>query len=146
MTVRPATEADLDQLVKMGERFAGWAHQPFDADKVRDVLLGAITKPEQVVLVYERSGTIEGGIMGIVYPPWTSNAVLWAVELAWWVDPARRGSAGIRLLQAFEVWAQEHGAVSVSMSAFASLHSTAGPLLTRMGYRPTEHVYMRDLR
>lgn len=146
MTVRPATAADLDQLVEMGERFATWAQQPFDADKVRDVLLGAITKPEQVVLVAERSGTIDGGIMGIVYPPWTSNAVLWAVEIAWWVDPARRGSAGIRLLQAFEAWAQSKGAVSVSMSAFASLNSTAGPLLTRSGYRPTEHTYMKELR
>ena len=144
--IRPACEADLDQLVAMGAQFAAWAGQPFDADKVRDVLLGAVTKPEQVVLVYDRAGTIEGGIMGFVYPPWTSNAVLWAVELAWWVDPAKRGSAGVRLLQAFEEWAQQRGAVSVSMSCFASLNSTAAPLLTRTGYRPTEHTYMKDLR
>lgn len=146
MTVRHATEADLDQLVRMGEQFAELTQHPFDAAKVRDALLGAMTKQEQVVLVYEKDGTVEGGIVGIVYPPWTSNAVLWAVELAWWVDPNKRGLAGVRLLHAFEAWAQEHGAVSVSMSSQARLDSTAASLLTRKGYRPTEHTYMKELR
>lgn len=146
MTVRPATESDIPTLLLLGADFAAWAGHRFDPEKVRGVLLTAVTSDTQVVLVYDVAGQVVGGLMGMLYVPWLIDSELWAVELAWWVDPTKRGSAGVRLLQAFEQWGRDHGAVSVSMSCFATLDSPASQLLARTGYKPTEVTHYKEIR
>jgi GNAT superfamily N-acetyltransferase len=67
-----------------------------------------------------------------------------ATELAWWVNPEERGSGlGLKLLEAFEYWAEEKAGCSlVSMS---SLDDKVGEMYTKQGYKLYERAYMKVL-
>jgi GNAT superfamily N-acetyltransferase len=71
-----------------------------------------------------------------------------AVELAWWVDPAYRGMAGIRLMQAFENEAKRRGLKYVAMSDLVMNgrdETPAARILGIMGYTLTERMHSKEI-
>jgi GNAT superfamily N-acetyltransferase len=100
-----------------------------------------------VLLVAEQDGEIAGMLFGIVSGLWFAPRTLWASELAWWVEPAARGgTAGIRLVTAFQDWAREQGAKVVAMSSLHLDHDNrVSNVLQRMGFSPSEHTYIKRI-
>lgn len=145
--IRPATAADIGPLVEMGERFyhrspfaAAVAYSPEDVANIIAEVMDA-----GVVLVAESAGELVGGIMGICRPPWFS-ADPCAIEMAWWVDDAARGTVGLRLHRAFEAWARDQGAAAVVLSDLVLADTApAGPLYDRLGYACAERSHIRRL-
>lgn len=150
MHIRHATDADLDTLIALGERFFAFSRfvdfVPFDAAHARASL--AHIQQSGVVLVAEASdGRIAGGIVGAMVPLWFNPSVRVAAEMAWWVDEEFRGtSAGVKLARAFEQWGRERGAAAVSMSDLVIDGETpAGRLFEKLSYRVVERCQMKKV-
>lgn len=132
--IRPATAADIPQLVKWMERFhaASGTVVPFDADHTAQFLGGLIR--QGIVLMHGY-----GMIGGMIAPAFCNGNWRQAHELFWW---AERG--GLALLRAFEAWAVGEGAHEARMSSLASL-PRADAVLRRKGYAATELSYSKVL-
>lgn len=149
MIVRAAGEADLERVFEMGVSFlvsapdyasiVEWTPEKLE-ELVRFLTLGDTNR----VLVLERAG---GAIVGMLALAITEN--LWgngtiAEEVAWWVEPAHRGRAGLKLLGAGEAWARQEGALVLRM--VAPRGSQIGTVYERRGYEPLESIYVLRLQ
>lgn len=147
--VRHATPDDLDSIVAMGaEFFAFSAFSPFvqfDPDSTRRSLEALIQ--HGIVLVAEVDGVVVGGLAGTLTTLWFNQGAKVAAELGWWVSPAHRGgSAGIKLLRRFEQWAQEQGAMLISMSDLVvDGEAPAGRLFDKLGYTVVERSHAKKV-
>lgn len=149
-SARPAAQADIPQLVRMGVAF-------FEESGYADVTtldVGAITKlfrdlidGQGALLVVEADGKIVGMAAGIVYPFYFNRDHITGQELFWWVHPEHRANGvGSQLLKALESWAKEAGAESFTMVALPQLElEKVGSLYRKAGYRPSENTFIRRL-
>lgn len=145
--IRNATEADVDELVRMGREFL--AVSPFarlgfsDESRERGIrcLMG------QFARVIDLEGKIVGALLGGIGPGWFDDERPIATEMAWWVDPQHRGSvAAVRLVHEFRDWARQQGAVAVCLSEL--VHEgvgSLGNLPERLGYRLAERSYLLEI-
>jgi GNAT superfamily N-acetyltransferase len=148
-TIRNATEADVDTIVKMARHFIAFAPHAAVAEYDDEDLANAARACMQhgLLIVAEQDNEIIGMLLGIVSGLWFAPRTLWASELAWWVEPAARGgTAGIRLVTAFQNWALKQGAKVVAMSSLHLDHDTrVGNVLERMGFEQSEHTYIKRI-
>lgn len=145
--MRPATLADVEAIVAMGERFRSQtayattiAHSP---ESMRTFTTRMVSGDDSLVLVADdpTTGALVGMISVLLYTHHLSG-VRQAHEVVWWVDPDARGSLGVRLLRDAEQWARDHGAATLDLIA-PSPRSEA--LYDRLGYTPVERLYTRRL-
>jgi hypothetical protein len=112
--VRPATEADIDEMVAMLRiQFAASALRDisFHEPKVRAVFRHAIAAQDHTCFVYERAqGGLAGMMVGFITQHFFSLETM-ASDLFVFVRPEARGSiAAARLWSAFRDWARAAGA------------------------------------
>jgi GNAT superfamily N-acetyltransferase len=147
--VREAAIKDLDQLIEMGMSFIAYSgyseYADPDPDVLKDVLCNLMKGGK--VFVAEYKGEIIGGIAGLTSPLWFSPQVLFAVEIAWWVrEDHRGGTAGIKLLRAFEGWAKSIGCKAVCLSdLIINNTSPAGALFGKLGYSVLERSHIKGI-
>ena len=148
-TIRNATEADVDTIVKMARHFIAFAPHATIAEYDDADIATAIRACMEhgVLLVAEQDDAVVGMLFGVVSGLWFAPRTLWASELAWWVEPAARGgTAGIRLITAFQDWAREQGAKVVAMSSLHLDHDNrVSSVLQRMGFEQSEHTYIKRI-
>jgi GNAT superfamily N-acetyltransferase len=148
-TIRNATEADVETIVKMARHFIAFAPHAAVAEYDDEDLANAARACMQhgLLIVAEQDNEIIGMLLGIISSLWFARRTLWASELAWWVEPAARGgTAGIRLVTAFQDWARDQGAKVVAMSSLHLDHDgRVGNVLERMGFSPSEHTYIKRI-
>ena len=132
--VRTAALADIPALLAMGEAFhaAGQLPCAFNLDAMASVLQTMIEADSAVVLMTER-----GVIGGAINPAYCDPSWTYAVELFWWAQ-----GDGLKLLRAFEGWAQQAGAKELRMTSLATL-PRADRLLRCVGYAPAEVSYSK---
>ncbi|MEP5730363.1 MAG: GNAT family N-acetyltransferase [Sulfitobacter sp.] len=140
--IRPAVMADIPFLLPMIAAYR---------DEVRPDLSGHTATQLATLkqLIAHRRGCamvleldhICGVLLGQAAPSaWWPE--LTAEMMLWWVDPARRGSAGgAQLLTAFEDWARDAGAGFVGATYTGK---SAAAYLGRRGYRHAEIRMMKD--
>jgi GNAT superfamily N-acetyltransferase len=149
MTTRAATLNDLPALLQMGRAFfdeSGFgAETSLDAESLEKTLRYLIESGEGAVFVAERTGAIVGCAGALRFPYYFNLACSAAQELFWWIAPEHRGSIlGVRLLQALERWARDSGCATLTMISLPALEdSPAAALYRRMGYRPSEHNFIK---
>ena len=133
--IRRADISDIPELVEMGRKFHKECGQPcgFDPDAVVGLLERMIASPDAVVLRSEN-----GGIGGMLSPAFCDPSWIMAVELFWWAKDRQ----GIRLLRAFEQWAESKGVNETRTCVFANLPG-ANRILERMEYIPSEISYQK---
>lgn len=148
-TIRRATEHDADALFGMARKFVAFAPYRDSLTVTDDELRAIITyfTANATVFVADEAGSAIGMLVGILAPVWYAPSCKVATELAWWVEPEHRGgTAAIRLMQAFEKWAQDEHAVMCSMS---NLEINDGgrviSMLGRMGYKLTEQSHTKRI-
>lgn len=144
--IRRAVVADLPRMVEMGARFhayAGIPEAPFDAESFAKTLQHGIAADNQAYFVAESDGAVVGMTGGVSYPSYFNHSAKAAQEMFWWCDVP---GLGRDLYAALEAWAVSQGCKTLTMIA---LHDEkAGRmdrLYKRMGYRPTEHCYIKGL-
>lgn len=128
--LRLAGAADILPIVDMIEALRAAVAGPVPVDRAwtARTLAHLIASPDGAVWV---SGA--GFIAGSLQPTVISPALI-AMEHGWWASDG----SGLRLLRAFEAWAQARGAVLVQLST-----GPAGLDLSRLGYRLTEKAWVK---
>lgn len=145
--VRFATEKDFPAIIAMGGEFASYhsaVSGPYSPQRVRATLDALSDKGAAIICV---EGTrLLGFLLGIMVPVWYADTAF-AVELAMWVEPGRRGKgiAG-RLIQEFEKWGSEAGANFISLCDLCiEGEYPAEALFKRRGYRPIERTHILEV-
>lgn len=141
MNTRIATEADIDQIVRMAGRFA--ENSPY-ASFIDEASLYSLARdffhgPGRVILLYEDKGLIAGAATPFLFGPGKI-----AVEIAWWVEPEyRHQGIGEELLEGFEYWAKN--VAQCNMVSMVSLDEEVGKFYESKGYRLQERSYWKVL-
>ena len=94
-------------------------------------------------LVHDVDGTAQGVLMAHAFehdfgPVWLSQ------ERVWWIDPAHRGSAAPRMLDAYEAWARTNGCRFAGMAGMGD-DPAVMKLYQRRGYRVAETHCLKPL-
>ena len=139
--IRPATVDDIPQLLAMGQRFADdagvtdWIE--WDDASVTRLLHHLIESEDGVCLVSDN-----GMFGGFIYPHEFNNSILLFREVFW----RSEGFEGVKMLLRAEEWARAKGArLSGMFTPIKQVTGDVGPLYERLGYRPSERIYMKEL-
>jgi GNAT superfamily N-acetyltransferase len=94
-------------------------------------------------LVHDVDGAPQGVLMAHAFehdfgPVWLSQ------ERVWWIDPAHRGSAAPRMLDAYETWAASKGCTFAGMAGMGD-DPVVMKLYQRRGYRVAEMHCLKAL-
>ena len=141
--IREATAADLPPLLLIAEAFGDEAPDThnYDLDKVEAMLRFCIYDDNAVVYVMEMDEQVVGGIVGVVAEMWASYDVS-ATEVAWFVDEKYRGRGALKLLRAFEDWAESKEADYITVADIEGI-ANLEPLYKRKGYSKVETSYSK---
>lgn len=144
MHVRHATDADRLPAVAMMRRFHAASGLPFRFSAAHAEAQFKLhqSAADRLALVL---GIPAAGLLLASIAPHPFSGDLIAQELCWWVNPAARGKASLDMLDAYEAWAQGHGADYVALA-----HLGADPAMTRLyrrrGYSIAETYFSKALR
>ncbi len=146
--IRAAVLDDVPALLDMAVQFhASSGYSRFislDKQVVQYLLRSLIEMPTGAVFVAESfGGELSGAILGMIVPHFIAGQQV-ATELGWWVDPGSRGLTGPRLLERFEKWAKDSGAMLITMIEPPD-SPKVGALYERRGYACIEKSYMKAL-
>jgi GNAT superfamily N-acetyltransferase len=142
--IRPATRADVPDIVDLGERHLRDSHYAEFVNPDREHMAAfarmLIEVPCGLLLVAETAGSIIGAI-GMMATPHPYSGSLTLSEMFWYVAPEARGS-GVKLLREAERWGKAIGARHIIMIAPDSRVSS---FFQRMGYARLEEQFIRTL-
>jgi len=145
-TVRKATHEDIFDLLVLCRGFSQEAPEmhKWDKGKTEELLNSILETPTAVILLSEKDGVVVGFLAGLIQPVLISHTKM-ASELAWYVDKQHRGAAGaIRLVKAFEEWAEDNGAEWITMADISDV-ADLSPLYSKLGYKLTEKAYSKRI-
>lgn len=146
--IRQATKADIPEMVANGREFAEYfpVKRPYNGDLFAKVLEVLIDKG--IVLVAEEDHQLVGGVIGALQPVWYAPESTSAALVAWVLKPEyRRGTAGIRLLKAFEDRAVELGADTIVLGDYqVNGEFQLDKLIKRMGYTLIERSHCKEVK
>lgn len=116
---------------------------PFRADYAERLFLAHL-RGRTMAIVHDVAGSAQGVLMATATehpfgPVWLAR------ETVWWIDPAHRGTAAVRMLDAYETWAAAQGCQFVGMAGMGDDPAVA-KLYQRRGYRVAETHYLKALR
>ena len=136
--IREATLDDIPALLDMGAKFAERAdlaaHVGYDPASMAATFAAMIERDEFCLFIGDA-----GALGGMVAPHPFNHAQAIADELFWWSE----GRDGLRLLEAYEEWATERGAI-VRMTALEAVNpDRMQKFYERRGYRPLERAFVR---
>jgi hypothetical protein len=150
--VRPALPSDLERVVRLlrnSHTAAGFAdgsspiQYPFVAAYAVRTFVAHIHDPDAMCVVLDVGGVAQGMLMARSFD-YELGPVRVAKETVWWVEPKHRGTAAGQMLDAYEAWAAERGAVVAGMAAL-DIAPRAGVIYRRRGYLPAETHYLKAL-
>lgn len=147
-TIRHAQSEDLDALSEIGTKFLQYSRygkmvDP-SSDDIRDGI--KVMLDHGCVVVAEVDGKVVGAIGGTPVNLWFSRTTPVVAELAWWVNEEyRNGSIGVKLLWAFEDWAQSIGARAICLSDLALEDGApVSKILSKLGYSMVEQAHIKE--
>lgn len=135
--IERAKQSDIPRIVDMALKFVEAGGLPETTkEKMADFAEGLMANPQAFVAVSER-----GFIAGMLAPLFYNPDHIDAHELAWWSEDGR----GLKLLSAFEAWADQSGAQQVVLSTEHTTDARAQKLLMRKGYELTEFSFRKAI-
>lgn len=142
--IRRAVQADIPQLVFLGEEFANLS-QPIhgftvDRESIIEFANHTVNHDGCVVFVLEVDGVIQGFIAGVIEKIYFSKDVA-LQELAWYV---KNGFRGIELFFTFVKCADELGCHQVIVGNKPAYYDLKG-FYERQGFRLLENQYAKRL-
>lgn len=152
MSVRRATLADKSRaigLLKESRGAAGFDDPrgptgfvfPFDPAYAERLFLHHVNDADAICLVHAPGDVAQGILMAVAYEH-PFGPVRIAKETVWWIDPFHRGTAAVRMLDAYETWAKERGCAFAGMAGMGSDPAVA-KLYARRGYRVAETHFLK---
>jgi hypothetical protein len=144
--IRPATPDDVFDILILAKEFSKEAPQSHKWSKAKTeaFLFSALQSDTMTILVLEVNGDIVGAIVAVVTEMYMSHTTI-ASELAWFVCKEYRGKpSSLKLVFAYEDWAKSKHAQVIGMGDIEGI-ANLEKLYTRMGYKKSESVYMKEL-
>lgn len=144
--IRPATPDDVFDILILAKEFSKEAPQShkWSKTKTEAFLFSALQSDTMTILVLEVNGDIVGAIVAVVTEMYMSHTTI-ASELAWFVSKEYRGKpSSLKLVFAYEDWAKSKYAQVIGMGDIEGI-ANLEKLYTRMGYKKSESVYMKEL-
>ena len=149
-TVRKATLLDLLGFIPLGEAYHKEAQNhgnfPLSLDQTLQNAARAIMCEDSVILLAFSDGDPAGFIWGGSYAlPWSDKKL--AMDTLLYVKPEHRGTkVSFLLMQAWEKWAKESGAVEVQISIASGIHEDKTcQFYQRLGYHHTGTQYRKEI-
>lgn len=101
-----------------------------------------------IILLVNKGGYILGLLMGEVTTlPRFKQPTKIASETIWWVDSSSRGHGGVKLLEAFELWAGLRECQYISMSSQNNPYmDRLARLYANRGYEKMEEHYLKKVK
>lgn len=138
-----ATLEDLPEISTMSMKFMETTGYKDYSDKltIDDLIFRLIMSSQNENIIILKPGV---GFLAGMAVPFPFGPHLIASEIAWWIEPDKRGNKdGIELLEAFEYWAKEKaGCTMISMVCLEEEHSK---IYEKKGYKLYERAYMKIL-
>lgn len=152
--IRPAVASDkisVIELLRASRIGAGFDNSggltgfvfPFDPAYAERMFLRYLSTPRTLCLLHDVDGQARGVLMAHAFEH-DFGPVLLSQERVWWIDPAYRGSAALRMLDAYEAWSVEQGCAFAGMAGMGE-DPEVGALYRRRGYRPAELHFLKAL-
>lgn len=138
--IRPATVADIPQLLELGAAMhaeaPNFAALPFDASRLEASLVAMIGDGDTLVAVAERHGALVGVLLAICGMHWASTAIE-VDELALYVAPDARGTlVAAQLIATLKQYAFDRDAKIIRAGAAAGVNNDlVVSLYERAGFR-----------
>jgi len=144
--IRLATYDDFDAILDMCEEF--WGHtqfeEPFERDHAEKMV--QLSFDQGLLLVAD-----DGGVFGVIFAiksPLIGSTKAWtATEIAWWVNPKKRGKlAGVQLIAHLERLCIEQEVRYLNLAYMqSSMPDTVRKLYEKLGYKLQETLYTKVL-
>lgn len=150
MTVRQATEQDIDQLILLGEALhresPAYYLKSFDAERLKGFLQTVINDPNFCCLVAEKEQMLIGYFIGGLTFEIISYDVT-AFDLSVYVLPDNRnGRTAIKLFKAFEEWAKGYNAKYFRVGISTGIHTEkTSKFYQLLGFKPDGVVLEKRL-
>lgn len=156
MIIRPPKFSELVELVEIAralvEESPVYKNIPFEPEVIFWHMRNSLEKFHDdeglfIMVAEDSDGKIAGAMMGGLAPYLFSSAVKYACEFSLYVKKEKRGtSAAYDLVQRFERWAEDNGAVELSMGVSTAITpERAHGFYTKMGYNHVGGVYKKQL-
>ena len=148
MDLRLATYADvpvIKDLVLAFYQESPYRDVPFDHTKVDKVIDALLSNDDAVtVLLVDEANSAVGIIAGYISELIFSHDKV-ASEAIWYVAPLHRGKrVSLRMVDAFEFWANKRGCKYVHMSLLAN-NDRVGKIYNRKGFTSAETSYLKRI-
>lgn len=153
MTIRFATLADVPVLVEGGSRMHAltrFRSQPYDAQRVAQAFVDLITQGQNkyaFLVAVSADGRVVGALIGVLEQQIFSSALTASVMHFDVLPEARMGGYAPRLLNAFETWSTNRGAIEVVFGVNSGVDSERiGRFAKKMGFEAIGANYAKDAR
>lgn len=144
--IREATPEDFDYILDMCEIF--WDHtqfrESFDREHTRNMV--QLSYDHGLLIVADDDGVC--GFMAAIKSPLLGSSMAWmATELAWWVNPDKRGKMyGVGLVSTLERLCKQQEVKYLNLAYMqTSMPETVRKLYEHLGYELQETVYTKVL-
>ena len=155
LTIRPLAPWEIDLCIPSGYAFyreMGLSGTFVPAVFVQTWQTLFRTMPSDILSLWDDETLI--GAFGVTLLPDLMDGRLTATEMFWYIDPAyRNGTGALRLLRAFEAWAEAHHAVECRLTHLLTTGEQTGDptevalarLYRRLGYVPLEVSWRKPM-
>lgn len=149
MKVRLAQSDDLESLLRMGKAMHGesrFSHYPLCEDKLREVVEATLKDPKGrcILLAESTSSGAVGMLGGYVLPLFFTQAMIAQDQFFYVQQPWRGSSAAVKLLMAFERWAQNRQVAEVNINMSVAVDMTRfDHFMRHAGYRSCGQNYFK---
>jgi len=139
ITIRPLEFNDSQQIIELGRiihKESYYNFLPYEEMKIQELIMVTLKNPQSnVCFVAEQDNKIIGALCGFVVP-YTMNFNLFAQDLGLWVLPKKRGTfAAKKLLNVFEIWANNLGCEEIMLSITSNINSDrTAQFYEKLGY------------
>lgn len=138
LIVRKAKSGDETKLLPLVQDFV--ASFELDGDSYRASFQRLLQNESALLLVAEADGEIVGYLLGFVHDTFYANGpAAWIEEIMVHSDHRRTGLGG-RLMESFEAWCQDQGAVLAALAT-----RRASKFYTAIGYEESATYFRRLL-
>jgi ribosomal protein S18 acetylase RimI-like enzyme len=144
---KPDAVSGVLEMARSAYAAAGHDKQlgPFDSERTREIIERLVSMDGGDVLVARAQGKIVGMIALVIEDVVLTRGYKMAREITWWVDPDKRQlGVGHALMNAAAVWAKEHGASDLWVSAPKTSQETA-QMCVRCGFKLLESIYVKGV-
>ena len=141
-------DVSKQDIVALGTEFAAESNLgPFDYEHFYQMTQTPLSMGLARLFLMEKAGRVVGILGGLISPLFFTKTTV-ALEMFWYVDKANRGSIqAVRLLEAYEKWAEQSNVNHIYMGFMENLHSDRlREFYEKRAYRKLESGYVRTLK